>query len=381
MRGKVSIIQTGLTHFKKPFFEGLRKDLEEMGFTLQVVYGELNEQKTKKNKADLVWGEKIRNRSIRIFNTTFIWQNIFSYYKESDLIILLQENKLIANQLLLIFDKVSGNNKVALLGHGKNFQIIVNNSFKENVKKWFSKLPAWWFVYTELSRQVLLQNGVDKNIITVFNNSIDTSKLIYNLSSVSNYDIQQTKTKLGIPKSTKYIGVYSGSLYKEKRILFLLDSIKKLKKDIVDIEFIIVGDGPQRLDVEKFCMKNTYCHFVGFQSEKDIARYLKVSDFFLMPGAVGLAILDAFCTGIPIFTTDCGLHGPEIAYLKNNHNGFITKNNINKYTECISDNILNSDKLEKLKENSLNSASNYSIDKMISNFKSGIISFINKEIT
>lgn len=42
---------------------------------------------------------------------------------------------------------------------------------------------------------------------------------------------------------------------------------------------------------------------------------------FLMPGLVGLAILDAGAAGLPLVTTDYPWHSPEIAYLDPGVNG------------------------------------------------------------
>ncbi len=49
------------------------------------------------------------------------------------------------------------------------------------------------------------------------------------------------------------------------------------------------------------------------------------------PGAVGLAILDAFAAGLPMVTTHCRGHGPEIAYLRQNENGLMTEDTLDDF--------------------------------------------------
>jgi glycosyltransferase involved in cell wall biosynthesis len=44
---------------------------------------------------------------------------------------------------------------------------------------------------------------------------------------------------------------------------------------------------------------------------------------YCLPGAIGLSIVDAFYCGLPVVTENV-VHGPEIMYLKDGVNGFIT---------------------------------------------------------
>ena len=54
----------------------------------------------------------------------------------------------------------------------------------------------------------------------------------------------------------------------------------------------------------------------------------------LNPEGVGLGILDSFVCGVPMITTACGIHGPEIAYLKNGVNGVLTADVLGTYVEA-----------------------------------------------
>jgi len=43
--------------------------------------------------------------------------------------------------------------------------------------------------------------------------------------------------------------------------------------------------------------------------------------WYLNRGAIGLHVLDAFCAGMPMATTQETRHGPEFAYLEDGQNG------------------------------------------------------------
>ena len=57
----------------------------------------------------------------------------------------------------------------------------------------------------------------------------------------------------------------------------------------------------------------------------------------LHPGALGLAVQDAFVAGLPLVTTQLATHGPEIAYLTSERTGLITANDLATYAQaCVS---------------------------------------------
>ena len=93
---------------------------------------------------------------------------------------------------------------------------------------------------------------------------------------------------------------------------------------------------------------------------------------FLNPGLVGLSIIDAFVIGLPIFTTDCKLHSPEIAYLEPSRNGFITATDLNEYVTKVVHVLGQPDLLHDLSENCRVDARKYSIDNMARNFTQGL---------
>ncbi len=113
---------------------------------------------------------------------------------------------------------------------------------------------------------------------------------------------------------------YVGRISKEKNTLVLLRAFKKLKGGTL----LIVGDGNKEL-VEKF--KNTaHCVVTGFV--RDVEKYLKAMDFFVMPSlteTTSLATLEAMSAGLPVLAT-------RVGFLKNyivrDYNGlFFPKNN------------------------------------------------------
>ena len=70
-----------------------------------------------------------------------------------------------------------------------------------------------------------------------------------------------------------------------------------------------------------------------FGREKALA--LRMADIFVIPGRTGLAILDSFAAGLPLFTTDIAIHGPEASYLIDGYNGRKTAHRVPAYAEAV----------------------------------------------
>ena len=101
-------------------------------------------------------------------------------------------------------------------------------------------------------------------------------------------------------------------------------------------------------------------------------KYLAQADVFLNPGMTGLSILDAFALGVPFATTDCKIHSPEIAYLKNGVNGIMSKPTESAFAAAVLK-LIQSDDLAMIKQNALADGKKYTIESMTRNFVGGVM--------
>jgi hypothetical protein len=85
----------------------------------------------------------------------------------------------------------------------------------------------------------------------------------------------------------------------------------------------------------------------------------------LMPGLMGLVIFDSAVAKLPLFTTTLVGHSPEIAYLRNGINGFVTDNTVEAYAHAVTT-FLESELLQsKLRDGCQDSAKQYTLDAMV----------------
>ena len=92
-----------------------------------------------------------------------------------------------------------------------------------------------------------------------------------------------------------------------KGLRYGIEAVSILKSENVDTEYLIIGDGEQRIELEDVAMEfgvEDRVRFAGFVS--DAPKYLKAFDVFLLPSTkegMPYVLLEAAAAGLPIITT------------------------------------------------------------------------------
>jgi len=144
--------------------------------------------------------------------------------------------------------------------------------------------------------------------------------------------------------SKKYDLIYVGRMNENKQINILIDAVSTLCRSTPDIKLVLVGDGPERKNLENQTAKlklNDQISFMGRQDTEDIPAFLNQSRIFIMTSAfegLPVAMLEALSCGLPVVVpnigdiTEIAIHGYN-AWL-------VEENDLHGYIEGIS-NILN----------------------------------------
>ena len=317
---KVVILYKSLPQYRKAFFDRLRLRLAASGIRLELIYGQpVQKEQAKQDTVDLPWAHKVENVHLSLLGRTLIWQPVLGHLRGANLVIVEQASKLLINHLLWATRRLWGF-KFALWGHGRNFQGHTAHPLGEGVKKFTSRSVDWWFSYNELSTDVITQDiGFPKSKVTTVQNAIDTKALIYSLDKLTPRDIETVRAKLGI--ESQNVAIFAGGMYREKRLGFLLKACHLIKKQVPDFEMIFIGSGEDKAIVEQAAAEFAWIHYLGPKFGGEKVLYFALAKATLMPGLVGLGILDAFALRAPLVTTDIDYHSPEIAYLESGTNG------------------------------------------------------------
>ncbi len=375
---RVLIIKRYEREFRVPFYQLLKRKMEENGIQLDLYYGEPDSDEKKSIRdylKDEKIGKKVNNKYFKFGKLHLCYQPCFSLIKKADVVVVQQGNRELFNYLLLIRRMFSGKIKIAFWGHGRNFQGNPD-SIKEKFKYWYSNKVDYWFAYNNLSKSLLVNRGFDENKISAINNTIDTKSQIAFFDKISENEKQALRAKYNI-SSTDPVGIFCASIYHDKQIDFLLSALDRVKSKLSDFKFIMIGKGVEDFKVEAYSKKNPdWFFYVGNKFQEDKILYFSIADFQTIPGAVGLNIIDSFSFICPLITTSIDNHGPEISYLANQENGIMTKVNVDEYSNTIIKLVNDISLKNKLDQGCRNARDIYSIENMANNFYNGILNII-----
>lgn len=125
-------------------------------------------------------------------------------------------------------------------------------------------------------------------------------KVIYNaVDNVAFTPIKKNKDKI-------INLLFVGRLVNRKGLMYLLKAIKKITANHSNIKLTVIGDGPEKLKLEKYVRDNKLSKLVYFKGEifgNARIKYFQNSDIFCAPytdEAFGITILEALSCGVPV---------------------------------------------------------------------------------
>lgn len=102
---------------------------------------------------------------------------------------------------------------------------------------------------------------------------------------------------------------YVGRLSREKNIRVLISAYKEIEDCIPDSKLMIVGDGPEKEELEKFSRKLSIKKilWIGKVPHQNIGAYFKSASVFVLPSrreASPISVLEAQAAGTPVIVSD-----------------------------------------------------------------------------
>ncbi|HKE94613.1 MAG TPA: glycosyltransferase family 4 protein [Povalibacter sp.] len=357
-------------HYRVAFLDSLARRLNAVGLELQVLYGQERKGTQPPGvKLDAPWARCVPNIYGRLGSLEVVWQQGVRALDGSRLVVVEQANRLLANYVLQLRRRTQPF-QLAYWGHGYNMQSRNPANLSERVKRRLLCEVDWWFAYTELSRSYILNAGFAAERITVVNNTVDSQALAEAARHCAQQQPRELARKLGCAGTN--VALFCGTLHEDKRIDFLLQAARQIRRELPDFELLIVGDGPERRSVERAASEFPWIHYAGPDTSAARARYFHAAKLLLMPGLVGLVIVDSFLCGCPLVTTKFPFHSPEIAYLEPDHNGVIAPADVHGYAQAVTALMRNDVQLARLRRGCLHSAQKYSLQSMVENFAVGV---------
>ncbi len=224
-------------------------------------------------------------------------------------------------------------------GHGYNFQASTQNPISqwltETVKHFLLMRGDGVITYTHGGAQYWCDRGLPAERVAPFLNTIDVEGLREAGRQVTDTQLAQARERLGL--GGKHVLLFSGRLYAEKQVDFLLRAFSRIQQARPETALLILGDGQERRCLEELrrALHLRNVHFLGEITDMhETSIYFKLAQLLVIPGLVGLAIVHGFAFNLPLMTTERNFHSPEIEYLSR-QNGRMTAHDPEAYADEI----------------------------------------------
>ncbi len=135
-------------------------------------------------------------------------------------------------------------------------------------------------------------------------------RVIPNFINLEEYKVRGDKCQRHrYAQSGEKIMIHVSNFRKVKRVEDVLRVFDKVRKEL-PCKLILVGDGPERGNIEKLCRElNTCGDIISLGKIADPKEVLSISDLFILPSeteSFGLAALEAMAMNMPVISTNTG---------------------------------------------------------------------------
>jgi len=212
--------------------------------------------------------------------------------------------------LVLANPGVVGNSLLIILGRVLRFQVVafgfaeeitgclygkgLRHRVKRALMNFAYKRATGFIVVCDFCKDLLMDLGVQAHRVDVVPPVFNEKKFQGNTSFRRN----RTRNVLSV-----------GRLIERKGVDTLIDAVKGLRKELVDIRLNIVGTGPlhQRLS-ERICRENigAYVSLKGAVSDEELVRLYRISDLFVLAHRM---LENGDTEGCPLVFAEAGAHG------------------------------------------------------------------------
>lgn len=245
--------------------------------------------------------------------------------------------------------------------HGTDISLVgKDRSFASVVKFSIEKSDGVTAVSESLKQQTYEHFGI-KNDIRVIYNFID-----FNRFTKTNKD----HFKKAIAPNGERILTHISNFRKLKRVDDVIHVFHKVNKEIPS-KLLLIGDGPERQNMEDLCRKLGLCEDIRFLGKQDaVEELLAVSDLFVMPSeseSFGLAALEAMACQVPVISSNAG-GLPEV----NEHGvtGFLSEiGDVSSMANNAINILKNEEILSKFRENALVQAKRFDIANILPQYE------------
>jgi len=245
--------------------------------------------------------------------------------------------------------------------HGTDITLVGKDSSYEPVVTFAINQSDGVTAVSESLRLETYENLQIKNEVKVIHNFIDLSRFV-----------KQPKDhfRKAIAPNGERLVVHTSNFRKVKRVQDVVKVFAKLRSE-VSSKLLLIGDGPERHNIEELCRELGLCDDIRFLGKQDmIEEVLSICDLFIMPSeteSFGLAALEAMACQVPVISSNAG-GMPELNV--NGVTGFMSNvGDIDDMAKNAIHILSNDETLAKFKHNALARAKEFDINVILPRYE------------
>jgi len=356
---RVLVVQRIIPPYRLPFFNSIHNIARQHGIELEVAFGQAQPGEIPQSvPANAIPdAQSLINRFVP--GTSAIWQSL-PVRLDYDLIIVEQANRLLLNYALMVRRSLTGRPaRLAFWAHGMNWQGDPQ-SWRERWKRRMRGEADYWLCYTDRVVDSLADVPAERKCS--IDNAIDTMGLATAVSRAATTVVKDPQHLLFI-----------GSMRPDKRFPWIFSALDAAHTSCPGVTASFVGDGPEVASVRTFCATRPWAVMHGAVHGTATAPYLQRAGGILMPGLVGLVVLDSFVAEAPLLTTPFnGQHSPEFAYATPGVNALVSADTQEAYIAMVVAYVADPARQVMMRANCHTAAGRYTIANMAERFVAGI---------
>jgi glycosyltransferase involved in cell wall biosynthesis len=286
----------------------------------------------------------VRHFEIPFLGGTVIYQPVFwRVLLRHDVLIVSHELKFVASMLLAVAFRIL-RRPVIFWGFGYHARRGFGYADRDNplVTRLLSKLKdkltflsSAYLAYTPGGRESLERIGYPVDRIWVVRQAVNMEQQTRLHEKYLTVEVQELRSSLGLePDSIVFL--YIGRIVGAKRVGDVVRLVQELNRVAVSptVEARIIGTGPDLAMVEELAHGTKQVGLLGeIYDQDEVAKYLRVADAVVLPGAGGITVTHAFAHGVPVLTRELDSHSPEVEYVEDGINGLKVAGDYSDYVK------------------------------------------------
>ncbi len=299
MKKRVLLISNKVYHYRVPIYNYFYKEFNKNDIDFSLLTYEL--QKDNPNPIDFTYS---------VIKPSFKRYTTHINTVKPDAVIFFMHLKDWIMWPLLVYLKWK-NIPIIKWGHGINLK-EPDNKMKNSLYALIYRFCSAIILYSPMQKKFLKKHQ-DK--IFIANNTL-------NFEAFPKIDKTKSEIKKELNVSYETVILFVGRITADKQLDVLIEIFKTFA--VPDAGLVIVGPDMTEKQLTIVSSSSNMTYLGPVYDEKKINYIFKMSDIFCIPGKNGLGLNQAMYWGLPVVTME-GVHAPEIVYLKNGFNGFLTE--------------------------------------------------------